>query len=347
MLRLYQRLGIQLLLRKSGLTRLLPRRLRAAEQLLPAKLEEALPALPEVVSAKGERRARVGFLSGCVMDIMLRSVNWATVDVLAANGCEVVTPPDQRCCGGLHVHQGDLETARELARHNIDVFERAQVDAIIVNAAGCGSTMKEYPGLLRDDPDYVDRAERFAEKTRDITEFLAGLPLVAPGEAQCRAGMPIPASGGDGHPCPTEAGKLRTGLSKLALGGDGHPRPTQAGKLRVAYDEPCHLLHGQQIASEPRELLRSIPGVELVELKECDWCCGSAGIYNIAHPDIADALLARKMAHIEAAGVDVVASGNIGCLLQLAKGVRERGLHIRVAHPIELLQEAYEAGAKA
>jgi len=323
MLRLYQRLGIQLLLRKSGLTRLLPRRLRAAEQLLPEKLEEPLPALPGVVCAKGERRARVGFLSGCVMDIMLRSVNWATVDVLAANGCEVVTPADQRCCGGLHVHQGDLETARELARHNIDVFERAEVDAIIVNAAGCSSTMKEYPGLLRDDPDYVDRAERFAEKTRDITEFLAGLPLVTPGEAQCKAGMPIPAAGGDRHPCPTEA-----------------------GKLRVAYDEPCHLLHGQQIASEPRELLRSIPGVQLVELKECDWCCGSAGIYNIAHPDIADALLARKMAHIEAAGVDVVASGNIGCLLQLAKGVRERGLDIRVAHPIELLQEAYEAGAK-
>ncbi|MGD8240693.1 MAG: heterodisulfide reductase-related iron-sulfur binding cluster, partial [Armatimonadota bacterium] len=177
MLRLYQGLGLQFLLRRSGLTALLPRRIRAAEQLLPPRLERHLPALPRVMPARGERRARVGFLSGCVMDMMLRSVNWASAEVLARNGCEVITPLGQRCCGGLHVHQGELGAARELARHNIDVFERAEVDAIVVNAAGCGSTMKEYAELLSDDPVYAKRAASFAEKTRDITEFLIALPL--------------------------------------------------------------------------------------------------------------------------------------------------------------------------
>ncbi len=312
LLRVYQQSRLQLLVRASGLPRLFPRPLRAAEQLLPEKLEPRLPRLPSVVPARGERRARVGFLSGCVMDMMMRSVNWASVEVLAANGCEIITPRDQRCCGGLHVHQGEAEIARELARHNIDVFERAQVDAVIVNAAGCGSTMKEYPELLKDDQLYVKRAERLAEKTRDITEFLTDLPL-APPRPSTRvarvAGQPVQPS---------------------------DERPT----LRVAYDEPCHLLHGQQISSQPRDLLRTIPGLELVELKECDWCCGSAGIYNIAHPQIGDALLARKMAHIEDANVDVVASGNIGCLLQIARGARLHNLDIRVAHPIELLHEA-------
>ena len=318
LLRLYRTLGIQFLVRRTGLARLLPRRLRAAEALLPAEADERLPPLPEVVPAKGERRARVALLSGCVMDIMLRSVNWATVEVLALNGCEVITPRGQRCCGGLHVHQGETEAARELARHNVDVFERAQVGAVITNAAGCGSTMKEYPELLADDPVYAKRAAALANRTRDISEFLISLPLIPPNRVARVAGQPV-------HSPDT---------------------PTTNHCLRVAYDEPCHLVHGQQISAQPRELLRSIPGVELVELKESDWCCGSAGVYNIAHPHIADALLARKLAHIEAADVDVVASGNIGCLLQLAKGIRERGLDIRVAHPIELLQEAYEASAK-
>jgi glycolate oxidase iron-sulfur subunit len=255
------------------------------------------------------------------MDMLLRPVNWASVEVLAHNGCQVITPPGQRCCGALHVHQGDLEAARDLARHNVEAFERAQVDAIIVNAAGCGSAMKEYPELLKDDPVYARRAARFAEKTRDISEFLVHLPLIPPDHLPRVARQPVHSSG------------VRS-TSDYPLTTDHY--------LRVAYDEPCHLLHAQQIASEPRDFLRAIPGVELVELKESDWCCGSAGIYNIAHPDIADALLARKLAHIEAADVDVVASGNIGCILQLAKGVRERGLNIRIAHPIELLHEAYQ-----
>ena len=300
LLRVYQGFGLQWLLRRSGAVRLLPRWLCAAEQLLPPRLERPVPSLPEVLPPQGKRRARVALLSGCVMDIMLRSVNWATARVLAANGCEVVTPAGQCCCGALHLHQGELELARQLARRNIDVFEAAGVDAIIVNAAGCGSAMKEYPDLLRDDPSYADRADAFADKTRDVAEFLTELPLTPPqGRVECK----------------------------------------------VAYDEPCHLIHAQQITAQPRELLRAIPGVELVELKECDWCCGSAGIYNIAHAELADALLERKMDHIEAASVDVLASGNIGCLLQLAKGVRQRGLSIRVAHPVEMLDEAYEKAA--
>ena len=294
-LRLYQRSGLPSLVR-GGAGRLLPPGLRVAEELLPDLRSSArVPRTPEVVPAQGERKLRVGLLSGCVVEPMLRHINRATVQALASAGCEAVTPRGQVCCGALHLHQGDLDTARRLARQNVKVFEESPLDAVVVNAAGCGSAMKEYGRLLSGDPEFASRAEALSAKVRDISQVLCELsPQGPPGEL----------------------------------------------KARVAYDAPCHLQHAQKVTREPVEMLRAIGGLELVPLPESDWCCGSAGVYNILQPALADRLLDRKMQHIAATGADVIATGNAGCILQIARGARRHGLKIRVCHPVELWREA-------
>jgi glycolate dehydrogenase iron-sulfur subunit len=173
-LRLYQRSGLQTLVRHSGLVKLLPKRLRAMESLMP-ELPAAEP-LPEVTPAEGPKRRRVGLLLGCVQREFFPQVNAATVRVLAAEGCEVVSPADQPCCGALMVHAGEEDRAVALARHLINVFERAEVDTIVTNAAGCGSNVKDYGHLLRDDPQYAERAKAFSAKCKDISEVLYELP---------------------------------------------------------------------------------------------------------------------------------------------------------------------------
>jgi len=172
-LRLYQKAGLQSLVRRAGIPKLLPARFRAMEALLPQV--PAQETLPELIPAQGERRRRVGLLLGCVQRVLFPQVNAATARVLAAEGCEVVAPKAQPCCGALLVHAGEEEQAVQLARQTIDAFEKAQVDAVIVNAAGCGSNVKEYGHLLRDDPEYAERAKAFAAKCRDVSEFLAEL----------------------------------------------------------------------------------------------------------------------------------------------------------------------------
>nr|BBH95855.1 glycolate oxidase iron-sulfur subunit [Thermogemmatispora argillosa] len=305
-LKLYQRSGLQALVHATGLLDLvnaLPTPFRG--QL---KTPEALMAtargplfarpLPEITPALGQRRYRVGFISGCIMDQVFRDVNEATIRVLAANGCEVITPPQQCCCGALHVHAGEARRGRELARHNIDVFEAYHCDAIIINSAGCGSNLKEYGHLLADDPLYAERAAAFSAKVKDISEFLTSI-------------------------------ELNQDMGEIPL--------------TVTYHDACHLIHGQKIKQQPRRLLQSIPGLRLVELKEADWCCGSAGIYNITNQDLASKLLERKMNNIAATGAEAVVTGNPGCMMQIALGIRERGLRMRVLHPVELLDQAYRA----
>jgi glycolate oxidase iron-sulfur subunit len=196
---------------------------------------------PQVTPALGTVRYRVGFIEGCIMPQLFGDTNAATVRVLAANGCVVYSPPRQGCCGALQMHTGDRPTAQDLARRNIDAFSGLGLDAIIINAAGCGSTLKEYGALLRDDAAYASRAEDFARKVKDVSEFLASIELVPPTR-------PVP--------------------------------------MRVTYQDACHLVHGQGIRNQPRQLLRQIPALELVEMKDSDVCCGSAGIYNLTHPDV-------------------------------------------------------------
>ncbi len=303
-LKLYQRSKLQAVVHKSGLFDAINNlpgpfqgKLTLPEALVEDTRGDILPRqLPEITPAIGMQRYRVGFISGCIMDQTFRAVNEATMRVLAANGCEVVTPPQQSCCGALHVHSGEAEQGRRLARQNIDVFAAYECDFIVINSAGCGSTLKEYDHLLRDDPDYAQKAKVFSAKMVDIHEFLAAYGIdVAMGTLQ------------------------RT----------------------IAYHDACHLLHGQKIKQQPRQLLRAIPGITLVDLKESDWCCGSAGIYNITNQGMAQELLERKMNNIEATGVDTIATGNPGCMMQIAMGARQRGMLLEIVHPIQLVDEAY------
>ncbi len=298
-MQLWQGLGLQSAVRALGLTRLLPRRFRELEAMTPpVKSQWTEDLVAPVTPARGIRRFRVALLAGCAQDLMFSDVNRDTAEVLSRNGCEVVTPPDQHCCGSLHAHNGEWELAQELARRNIDQFPPESFDAIISNAGGCGSHLKHYARLLADDVRYVERARLWDAKVKDIHEWLAF-----------------------------------TGIESPPAGG----APQQV----VTYHESCHLCHGQKVSAQPRSLLRVIPGVRLVELPEASWCCGSAGIYNLTQPEMAGQLLRRKVDHIVTTRAQVVATGNPGCLLQLINGCRDRGLELRVAHPVTLLAEAY------
>ena len=298
----YQVSGLQQLLRRSGVLRHLAPTLAALEAFLPlVPARAARRAVPVETAPVGAEQGRVAMLTGCIMPAFLPEVNHATAWVLAANGYRVYTPPAQRCCGALQAHAGEIESARQLARHNITIFEATGAEWVVVNSAGCGALMKEYGHLLKDDPDFARRAEVFSKRVRDVSEALTAAPLRQP----------------------------------------LHPVP-----LRVAYDDPCHLLHGQKIHAQPRHLLQQIPGLQLLEVSESDWCCGSAGIYNLLHPETAQALLDRKMTHLVAVQPQLIVTGNPGCMLQLRQGVAQYGLAIDVRHPVEVLARAYHMPAE-
>lgn len=293
-----------LLAAKMGFTRamsgplgkLLPHRIRQlATMAPPLSLRDAFASLPPFTLARGTKRARVALVAGCVQRVFFPRVNAATIRVLSAEGCDVVVPSGQGCCGALSLHSGRTEEAKRFARGLIARFEHQQVDAIIINAAGCGSTLKEYGDLLYDDPAWRERAQAFAEKVRDVNEYLATLEPQAP------------------------------------------RRPIE---LRVAYHDACHLAHAQRVRSQPRALLCTIPGLELVEIPSGDQCCGSAGTYNLFEPKSAHEIGARKVANVRSVAPDLVASANPGCTLQMQSIARESGIELRCAHPIELLDAA-------
>jgi glycolate oxidase iron-sulfur subunit len=330
-IRLYQQLGLQTLLRWSGGLKLLPKRLRELEAMMP-QMQPAFSAelIAPVTSAVGEKKYRVAMLTGCAQDLIFSDVNRDTVEVLAQNGCEVVTPPEQQCCGSLHAHNGEWALAQQLARQSIDQFPPEQFDAIITNAGGCGSHLKHYAKLLADDPAYRQRAELWDAKVKDIHEWLVEIGIRKPSDFRRRRREE---SLTESH-LPT--GARRTDQRLLTSS------PTN-GEFVVTYHESCHLSHGQKIVSQPRQLLAAIPNLKLVELPEASWCCGSAGIYNLTQPEMAGELLDRKIKHIKATGATTVATGNPGCLLQLVNGAAQHGLKLRVVHPVTLLAEAYRA----
>jgi glycolate oxidase iron-sulfur subunit len=302
-LRFYQASGLQRLARASGLLRLLPYPLSSWEPLLPALPRGRDRArLPGRIPAAGARRGAVGLLTGCIQQVVFGPQNRATARVLARNGVEVVVPRDQACCGALHAHAGEHDTALALARRTVAVFERAEVDHVVVNTSGCGAHMKSYDTLLAGDPAWAERAARLAARVRDISEFLAGESLRGPL-------APVP----------------RT----------------------VTYHDPCHVAHGQKIRAQPRALLAQVPGLRVVELAEADWCCGSAGIYNLTQPEMAGRLLERKVAHIQATGADAVVTSNPGCIIQIAQGLEARGAPVEVLHIVEVLDQAYRGAEPA
>ncbi|MGQ9584537.1 MAG: (Fe-S)-binding protein [Anaerolineae bacterium] len=297
-LRLYSRLGLKHAVERLGLTRLLPAQLRDMERMLPPLPARPLrQTLPEVTPARGERKARVGFFLGCVQSLIFAEGSQAAVRVMAENGCEVVTPREVKCCGMPHVGYGDREAARELARHNVDLFEGLGVDVVVTDCATCGSTLKEYPELLAPDAAYAKRATAFAAKVRDVSEFLATLDL---------------------------------------------REPSQPLHRKVTVHDPCHLVRGQGVRAQPRQIIE-LAGAELVEMRDADVCCGSAGTKILTHYEASTAILDQKMANVAATGAEVVAAGCPGCQLHLKLGAQRAGLEIEVCHPVQLLDAAYRA----
>jgi glycolate oxidase iron-sulfur subunit len=293
-MRLYQQLKIQNLVRRLNF---LPDSLSNIESLLP-RLSAVYPDHQKVVPAIGKQHGKVAFFRGCIQDAFLGEVNAATIRVLQRNGFEVHFPKGQTCCGAAQLHLGEEELFLDLARKNIDAIPADEFVAIVNNAGGCGSTLKEYDHLLKNDPDYAEKASKFSSKVKDITEFL---------------------------------------MDNL------HTPPKGTIKARVTYSDSCHLRHVQKVINQPRDLLRQIPGIDLIELKKPDRCCGSAGVYNIMQVDTANAILDEKMADIASTGADIIVTTNTGCHLQLIYGVRRAGLNTRVVHLIELLDQSYEA----
>ncbi len=304
-LRLAQRTGLDRRIARSTLPARLSPQLGAALRLAPpGPVPAAVTSrLPSRVPALGTRRAVVGMLTGCVQSVFFPQVNAATARVLAAEGCDVIIPRGQGCCGALSLHSGREAEAAAFARRTIATFEQAGVDAVVVNSAGCGSAMKEYGRLLGPaDPERADAgwadagwAERAAEmsgKVRDLAEFLAEIGPVA----------------------------------------RRHPLPVTA-----AYHDACHLAHAQRITRQPRELLRAIPELNLVEVPDAGTCCGSAGVYNLLQPAAASELGARKAESVLATGAPLLISANPGCSLQIASALAERGQHIAVAHTAQVL----------
>ncbi|MEM8864838.1 MAG: (Fe-S)-binding protein [Planctomycetota bacterium] len=300
-LAVYQKPAIRSTIRRLGLLHLAPRHLRELEPKSPqfdppfsfARIK------PVEQPTTNPARKRVGLMVGCVQDVSYARINHATATVLRHNGCEVVTPRNQFCCGSLHAHNGDPETARELAERNLKQFKVRELDAIISNAGGCGSHMRRYADMFAGDGELHQLAIEWDSKVRDVHEWLAGIGFTPPSRS--------------------------------------------LGNVRVAYDDSCHLLHGQRVREQPRQLLQAIPDLELVPLAESDWCCGSAGIYSLLRPDSAEKLLERKLDHLQAAEPDIVATANPGCLLQLAVGMAQRPklANVRIIHPVELLAESY------
>ena len=267
LMRLYQRSGLERLVLASRVLKLLPGRMDQVAQLAP-RMEKPFfyERLGTTIPAEGTRRYRVALLAGCIANLSFARLNDATVRVLTKNACEVVIPADQGCCGALHVHAGIRDIARDLAKRNIQAFLKGEYDAIISNAAGCGSVLKEYPLLFEEeDKEFYEPAKAFVAKLRDVTEFLAGIDL---------------------------------------------NRQLRPVKVRATYQDPCHLGHAQGIRTAPRKLLAAIPGLQLIELKEADICCGSAGVYNVVHNEMSDQLLKNKMRRIGETRADIILTAN-------------------------------------
>ena len=279
----------------ASLLRSLPVSAGARRALAMASTETPLGTgrLPAASPAIGERRATVALFTGCVMDSLFGGVNEALVRVLRSSGCDVAVPSGQWCCGALNVHAGERPRALAMARRNIEAFERTDVEAIVVDSAGCGAHMKSYGRLLESEPAFAGRAAAFSGKTVDATEYLERIGVTMTQRPEAR---------------------------------------------RVTYQDACHLAHGQRIREAPRALLRAMPGVEFVELRDADRCCGAAGVYSLTHPVMSQRVLDEKLAKIEQTGADTVAVTNPGCHLQLAPALAQRG--VRVRHVVELVDEA-------
>ena len=275
---------------------LFPKRVRTMLALAPRQLATRSPVdAPQVIAAEGVRRKRVALLNGCAQTVLAPQINEATVRLLTRLGVEVVVANGAGCCGSLVHHLGKTDQSHAQAKANIDAWTReidgGGLDALVINTSGCGTQIKDYGFMFRDDPDYAENAARISELARDVSEFVAELDVE---------------------------------LSPL----------NGAEDIRVTYHSACSMQHGQSLRRQPRELLSAV-GFSVSEPPEGHMCCGSAGTYNILQSELADQLRDRKAANIAATTPAVVATGNIGCMAQLADA-----LDAPIVHTVELLDWA-------
>ncbi|WP_035101335.1 (Fe-S)-binding protein [Aneurinibacillus terranovensis] len=294
---LYEKSGAQKLARKSGLMKKVPSHLGEFEAIVPTAVSPwERSSLPGFTPAKGEKKYTVAFFVGCVMDAMFRKINQLSVKLLSKVGCDVLVIENQTCCGALHAHTGELEDSKMLAKRNVAAFEQEKVDFIVNNAGGCGAMMAEYDHLLADESQWVERAQRFVEKTKDISQIIA------------------------------------------LCGGIKREVPSTE---RITYQRSCHMTNVQKVTKEPLQLIQSIANVELIEMKDANMCCGSAGIYNIVNYNASMEILDQKMENVKETKATTIITTNPGCLLQMKLGIQRENLGdgIRAVHLVEYLAE--------
>jgi glycolate oxidase iron-sulfur subunit len=351
-LRAAQRAGFDRLAQRGSVTRYAPE-LAASLRLAPAAPARrggsgTRPGrLPARVPATGPRRAVVGMLTGCVQQVFFPEVNAATARVLAAEGCDVIIPPGQGCCGALSLHAGRAAEAARFAEQTIATFEREGVDAVVVNSAGCGSAMKEFGAVFA-------RAVPGSAHPRAHTEAAAadaghgqadagqGRADAGPGQADAAS---EPGQPGAAHPLAGRAAAFSATVRDLSeflaelYRDQGGPRAVRHElPVATAYHDACHLAHAQRIRQQPRDLLRAIPGLDMTEVGDNMTCCGSAGVYNLLQPEAARELGVRKAAAVRATGARLVVSANPGCSLQIAAALAaDGGEPVAVAHIAEVL----------
>ncbi|MFC0274387.1 (Fe-S)-binding protein [Metabacillus herbersteinensis] len=300
---IYQKSGLQTVTRGIGIMKLFPEQMRLMERITPDILPPAKrkphPEYTPRANEQNESRGRVAFFQGCIMDVMFRETNKNSIKLLSKTGFDVVTPTSQMCCGALHHHSGKKDKTIELAKANIEAFENANVDYIISNAGGCGAALVEYVELFREDPEWLERAKRFSEKIRDISEIV--------------------------H----EKGDL--------------PKTIGKGE-RVTYQPSCHLQYVMKVKDAPAKLVKRIQDVEYVELPEKKFCCGSAGIYNLLQPELANQILDKKMKKVKETEAAVLITANPGCFLQMKLGIHKEGMEkvIEAKHVVDYLVESIE-----
>jgi glycolate oxidase iron-sulfur subunit len=296
----YQKIGLQKFVRLIGILKIFSKNLAAIETLSPVIADKFSDTqISEIELPNGEVKYKTAFHFGCLMNTMFADINIDTIEVLKKCGCKIITPKDQVCCGSLMGHNGDMEFALELARKNIDAFDKHDYDYLISNSAGCGAFMKDYAHLLEHDPAYAEKAKRFSSKIKDVMEFFS-----------------------------EQKPELKFNL-ELEL---------ELEPELITYHDACHLIHAQKVSTQPREVIKSLPGVEYIELEEASWCCGSAGIYNVVRYDDAVKQLERKMNNIKNTNAKIVLTGNPGCMGQIKHGTKKFNVDVEVLHPVTLIK---------
>lgn len=305
LIKIYQRSGVQFITRKLGLMKLFPKHMSDMEGILPnASSRGVVEQLGTIYPAKGEPIARVGMFRGCIMDVLFTETNINTVKLLSEAGFEVVIPETQNCCGALHAHSGEQDMARDLARKNIKAFKAADVDYIVSNAGGCGAILVEYDHLLHEDLQWKESSKWFASITRDVSQLIV------------------------------EEGRIPQFAESSKFANDEED-------VQITYQDSCHLKNVMKSSSAPRELMKQVNHVTFMESKESDRCCGSAGIYNLTQPQMADQILEHKMKHVKQTKARYLLTSNPGCLLQMKLGIKRHKPPepMKAVHIVDFLYE--------